>query len=94
MYFPMNPQYLCSNGIPTMYHILMKKAIDGEDDELVLCSLRMDNKNKNKKKNCWFTKDVKMPMEADMMFIINGKHFFVHKEHMDWRLRCIMSHHK
>ena len=40
-----------------------------------------------------FMEDVKKSMEAGLMCTIDGDTFF-HKEYMDWRLWCVVSHHE
>ena len=71
-----------------------KKAIDRKDDVLILCLLTMNNKKENTKKKIRFVEDFKKPMEIGMICTIDGDTlFFVHKEHVDQRLLCIVSHH-
>ena len=53
-----------------------EKAIDGNEDDLVLCSLMSESKKESKKKKLWFTEDVKQPLEAVMLCTINNDTFF------------------
>ena len=48
-----------------------EKAVDGDDDELVFSLFTSKNKKKKKKK-VWFVEDVKMPVEVEILFNING----------------------
>ena len=52
-----------------------EKAIDGDEDDMVLCSFSMESKKENVKKNVWFMDDVKQSSEAGMMCTINGDMF-------------------
>ena len=61
------------------HHKKFKKAeryIDGDEDDMVLCSLTKENKKENAKKKVWFTEDVKQPLEAGIMCTINSDTFF------------------
>ena len=71
-----------------------KKADDGEDDDLVLFLLMTDNKKENAKKKVRFVEDFKNPTEGVIICTIKGETILVHKEHVDWRLWCIVSHHE
>ena len=71
-----------------------EKAIDGDEENLVICLLTMVIKKETIKKKVWFAEGIKKPMEAGMICTIDVDTFFAHKEHMDWRLWCIMSHHE
>ena len=54
-----------------------ERAIDGDEDELVLCSLMRESKKENvKKKKVQFAEDVKQLSEAGMMCTIDGNTFF------------------
>ena len=54
-----------------------ERAIDGDGDELLLCSLTSECKTeKIKKKKVRFAEDVKQPSKAGMMFTIDGNTFF------------------
>ena len=53
-----------------------EKAIDGEEDNLVLCFLAMENRRENVKQKVLFAEDVKQPSEAGLMCTIDGDSFF------------------
>ena len=53
-----------------------KKAVDGNGDELVFCSLMMENKKVKEKKKAVFVEGVKMPTEAGILCSIDGDTFF------------------
>ena len=53
-----------------------EKAIDEDKDDLVVCSLSMENEKENAKKKVWFAEDVKQHSEAGMMCTIDGDTFF------------------
>ena len=53
-----------------------KRAIDRDEDEVVLCLLTKENKKENAKKKVWFMEDVKQPSKAGMMCTIDGDTFF------------------
>ena len=71
-----------------------EKAIDADEEDMVMCLLASESKKECKKKKVSFTKDVKQPFEAGMMCTIGGDIFFIHKGYLDQRLRCIMSYHQ
>ena len=54
-----------------------EKAIDGDGDELLLCSLMRDSKKENntEKKKVWFVDNIKQPSEAGMMCTFDGNTF-------------------
>ena len=52
-----------------------EKAINGDGDELVLCSLTRDSKKKSEKKKVRFANNVKQPSEAGKMCTIDGNTF-------------------
>ena len=54
-----------------------EKAIDGDEDDLVLCLLTMKNKKENAKKKVWFMEDVKRPFKAGMMCTIHGDDLYL-----------------
>ena len=54
-----------------------EKAINGDEDVLVLCLLMTEIKKKYVKKKVQLAYDVKKPSEADMMSTINGDTFFL-----------------
>ena len=41
-----------------------EKAIDGDEDDMVLCLLTKENEKENAKKKAWFTEDIKQLSEA------------------------------
>ena len=53
-----------------------ERVIDGDENDIVLCSLTKENKKDNTKKKVLFMEDVKQPSEADMMCTIDGDSFF------------------
>ena len=71
-----------------------ERAFDGDEDDMVLCLLMSEGKKESKKKKVLFTQDLKQPSKVGMMCTIDGDTFFVHKEYLDWRLRCIMPYHQ
>ena len=46
-----------------------------DEDDFVLCILKMEIKKENVKMKVWFTEDVKQPLEAGMMCTIKGGTF-------------------
>ena len=54
-----------------------ERAIDGDEDDIVLCSLTKENNEENTKKKVWLMEDVKQPLEAGMMGTIDGDTFFL-----------------
>ena len=50
-------------------------AIDGDEDDLVLCLLTIEIKKENLKKKIQFVEDIEHPTEACMMCTINGDTF-------------------
>ena len=58
------------------------------------CLLMMEIKKENVRKKVSYVDDVKKHIETVMICAIDRTHFFIHKEHMGWRLQCIMSHHE
>ena len=44
-----------------------EKAIDGDEDDLMLCLLMSESKNECKKKKVWFPEGLKQPPEAGIM---------------------------
>ena len=53
-----------------------EKAIDGDEDEVVLCLLMMACRRVSVKKKVWFAEDVKQPSKAGMMCTINVDSFY------------------
>ena len=54
-----------------------EEAIDGDEDDLLLCLFMMsESKKEIKKKTVRFVEDVKQPLEAGMMCTIDGDTFF------------------
>ena len=51
-------------------------TIDGDEDDVVLCLVTSESKKECKNKKVWFAKDVKQPLEAGMMCMIDGDVFF------------------
>ena len=39
-----------------------ERAIEGDEDDVVFCSLTSENKKECKNKKVWFTEDVKQPL--------------------------------
>ena len=54
-----------------------ERAIDGEEDDLVLCLLTSESTKECKNKKVLFAGDVKQPSEAGMMCTIDGDTFFL-----------------
>ena len=54
-----------------------EKAVDEDEDDLVLCSIMTEIKAENVRKKVRFTQDFKSPLEADIMCAINRGIFFV-----------------
>ena len=59
-----------------------EKAIDGDEDDVVLCLLTMENRKENVKEKVHFAEDDKQPSEAGMMCTINGDTFFSFTKNM------------
>ena len=57
-----------------------KKAVDGDEDDLMLCSLMRASKTKENKK-VWFAEDVKQSSEAGVICTIDGNTFFLFTKH-------------
>ena len=55
----------------------VERAIDGDEDDVLLCLMMSESKKECKKKKVWFAEDVKQPSEAGMMCIIDGYTFFL-----------------
>ena len=53
-----------------------ERAIDGDEDDVVLCLLTSESKKECKNKKGWFMENIKQPSEADMMCTIDGDIFF------------------
>ena len=53
-----------------------ERAIDGDEDDSVLCLLKSESKKETKKNKVWFVEDDKQPSEAGMLCTINGDTFF------------------
>ena len=53
-----------------------EKAVDKDEDNLVLCLLMSESKKESKKKKVWFVEDVTQPLEVGMMCTIDGDTFF------------------
>ena len=53
-----------------------ERAIDVDEDDVVLCSLMSDCKKECKNKKVWFMEDLKQPSEAGMMWMIEDDTFF------------------
>ena len=68
-----------------------EKAIDGDENDVVLCLLMTENKKENVKK-VQFAEDVKQPSEAGMICTIHSDTFY--KEYLDGRFRYILPYHQ
>ena len=55
----------------------LEEVVDVDDDESVLCSLKIENKNEKVKKKIRFLENVKLPMEAGMLYTINDDTFYL-----------------
>ena len=53
-----------------------EEAIEGDEDDLLLCLFMSESKKESKKKKVWFAEDVKQPSEAGMMCTIDSDTFF------------------
>ena len=53
----------------------MERAIDRDEDDLVLCLLMSESKKECKNTKVWFAEEVKQPLEAGMMCTIDGDTF-------------------
>ena len=53
-----------------------ERAIDGDEDDVVLCLLMSESKKNVKTKKVRIAEDVKQPLEGDMMCTIDGDTFF------------------
>ena len=53
-----------------------ERAIDRDEDDVLLCLLLSESKKECKNKKVWFVEDVKQPLEIGMMCTIDGNTFF------------------
>ena len=53
-----------------------EKNIDGDEHDMVLCLLTMENKKEYANKKIWFIDGVKQPLEAGMMCTIDSDTFY------------------
>ena len=52
---------------------MAEKAVDEGDDELILCSLMLENEKEKVKQKVWFKENVKLHWEAGMLCTIDGE---------------------